>query len=678
MPSASLNAITEAHPGIAQFDSLVKGYTGPAQECYPAVVEQLLELYRAKKGLPMLFEALYEYSHALSGSEHLRSLLEPWLPAGDRREAMLAKRDNFFLSRNLHSSLAEFEPKVCCIVGRYILGGQSIENQGTGFLVWPDLVLTAMHVFGDLIVADPTRVPDSFRVVFDHLKGAPISLNVPLPTDTRCVRLAEEWLVTCAHPFENDGKIDQPDPQQQEAMKEHLDFVLIRLNEKVGLQPVNPAGGRARAWIPMPDIRAPGKLARDGRLIITQHPSGQPQCTDFGRFERVCPSQTRIFYNVSTESGSSGAPCFNHDFELVGMHNAKFQPAGVAKANQAIRFDSIQARITPYIVGTELPEPARLWNLAKDRKSCRPVIGREVLLTWIEASMRVDAGLRERYFAMLPEEGQGGKSFSWEILEHCLKGNHRHLAMIFDKDRNLMPSALEDFIATLTLKFRIPAGGAVPMPARTEGDNDKIRRWASQLVPQWFCAQLEATRILTEDRRERARRMVEDSMIFGTEVHPDVRAVATQPEPDMHTEERWSLAWLVFDDLHIMTLSQEIQDFLAALTQMANSDNHTFDVLRRLRWVFLGKSPAFVDPALVCVESVGAQTYMDGIEALGRNILLAAPYARNDVIDGAISTIKNMMKALYRPSIPPAERLLILQDVAGMTLTEQLPNWMSS
>ena len=427
----------------------------------------------------------------------------------------------------------------------------------------------------------------------------------------------------------------------------------------------------------MPDIHLPGKLARDERLVITQHPAGAPQCLDFGRFERVCPSKTRIFYSVSTAPGSSGAPCFNQQFELVGMHNCKFQPDGhpVAKANQAIRFDSIQAVIAPHIEKIELPAPARLWNLDKDRTRCRPVIGRSVLLKWIEDSKHENAKPRERYFAMVPEAGQGGKSFSWEVLEHCVKSDHQHLTMLFDKDRNIMPATLEDFVATLVDKFSVPPGEVTPMPARTEDDNDKLRRWASQLVPQWFCAQLKATRAYTEDRRERARQMVKDGQVMGRAADPDIQAIADQPEPDLWTVERWTRAWLVFDDLHLLTLSQEIQDFVAAIAQMGNSDNDTFEVLRRLRWVFLGNCPAFLDPALACVESIGEQTYLDGIETLKQDIMSAAPYAQTADIESVIDTIKEMMRLSAGTTDSPAKRLTLLQEVFSVTLTKKMPIW---
>jgi hypothetical protein len=675
IPMATLRGITEQHQIVPQFDHLAKTYTGPVDGRDRSVVEQVLELYQGQQVLPILLEALYEFSHTVSASEHLRSLLEPGLPGGTRKEALLARRDNFFLSQDLLSDLAQFTPKVCCIVGRFTVNGKTFENQGTGFLVGPDLLLTAMHVLEPLNVLNPEQVPASFQVFFDHSKGGALNLDGSLPDTVRCVELAQDWLVAGARSYDQDGKIDEPDAQQQAAMQEQLDFVLIRLKDSVGLQPVHPSGGRARAWITLPDPQSTGKLVRDERLVITQHPAGQAQCVDFGRFERMCTSQTRMFYSVSTAPGSSGAPCFNRAFELVGMHNAKFQPKGHVLANQAIRFDRIQPFIAPHIEYNGLPAPAtRLWNISLDPSRCLPVIGRGVLQKWIEDS--TGAHSSQRFFAMVAQPGEGGHSFSRVVLEHRLKDNPQFLAVAFDRDNTALALQLEEFVAALAKKFDIVLAEAPPMPARHADDNEKVRRWASQLVPRWFCAQLDASRTSRNDRRQVAREIVAGNKQLGRVSDQELLELAGSPEPIIVEVEHWTQAWLVFDDLHVMTLSQEIQDFLAGMVQIDTSDNESFRVLRRLRWMFLGHRPGFLDPSLVCVETIDARTYLDGIDQLGKDIISAAQYDLGNVIQSAIDVIKLTMTSLAETDFTPAQRLAFLQKVAGTTLTEKLPIWM--
>lgn len=214
------------------------------------------------------------------------------------------------------------------------------------------------------------------------------------------------------------------------------------------------------------------------------------------------------------------------------------------------------------------------------------------------------------------------------------------------------------------------------MPARHADDNEKVRRWASQLVPRWFCAQLDASRTSRNDRRQVAREIVAGNKQLGRVSDQELLELAGSPEPIIVEVEHWTQAWLVFDDLHVMTLSQEIQDFLAGMVQIDTSDNESFRVLRRLRWMFLGHRPGFLDPSLVCVETIDARTYLDGIDQLGKDIISAAQYDLGNVIQSAIDVIKLTMTSLAETDFTPAQRLAFLQKVAGTTLTEKLPIWM--
>ena len=45
----------------------------------------------------------------------------------------------------------------------------------------------------------------------------------------------------------------------------------------------------------------------------------------------------RVRYDVTTASGSSGAPCFTLDLDIIGLHQAA-EPASNPRYNQAIPF----------------------------------------------------------------------------------------------------------------------------------------------------------------------------------------------------------------------------------------------------------------------------------------------------------------------------------------------------
>jgi hypothetical protein len=524
---------------------------------------------------------------------------------------------------------------------------------------------------------NPEEVPKQYRVFFDHKRGAPISSIETVPPGVRGVWLAPEWQVAGAQSFEKDGEISQPTSEQQADMKKHLDFALIRLSEPVGLEPVSAWGGRARAWIRLPNALSPQNLRHQERLLITQHPAGSPQCVDFGRLEGMCPSQTRIFYSVNTEKGSSGAPCFNRDFELVGMHNAEYRPAGTvqAAANQAIRFDTIQTHILPFIQDIDLPAPARLWNISSQSDVYRPIIGRSVLLKWIEDSTQAHASIRERTFAVSLEAGQGGKTFSWEVLEHCLKGNLTYVPIVFGEGKHSPPPTLRDLIRTLLIRLKVPEIELATMPSEEEGDGEKVNRWASLVVPRWFASLLETHRVKTIDRGDRARDMVQSALELNVAVSPEVERMAKNFKPQADHIDQWTFAWVVLDDVQAMTMNQDVQNFIAAIIQMSNSGSGQYQVLERLRWMFLGECPGFLEPSQVCIETLSAETYAHGLEALADDIASAAPYAEGESIRDATSIIKLTMKHLLKISPKPSANLRFMQDLASEVLTSKLPTW---
>ncbi len=49
-------------------------------------------------------------------------------------------------------------------------------------------------------------------------------------------------------------------------------------------------------------------------------------------------NQTRVRYRTNTETGSSGSPCFNSDWDLVALHHS-----GIVKYNEGIPINCIVA-----------------------------------------------------------------------------------------------------------------------------------------------------------------------------------------------------------------------------------------------------------------------------------------------------------------------------------------------
>ena len=172
---------------------------------------------------------------------------------------------------------------------------------GSGCLVGPDLVLTNWHV------KDALPEGDSVVVRFDYAtEGAREVVG------RTCSLAARDWVVLESKPspreLGRDGGPDEPTPDL-------LDFALLRLNESVGL---DVSGGSQRGWI----TEFSFEFAIATKVLVLQHPQGRPMELSMGQVTKVNSGGTRIFYDASTEPGSSGGPCFDQQMRLIAVHHA--------------------------------------------------------------------------------------------------------------------------------------------------------------------------------------------------------------------------------------------------------------------------------------------------------------------------------------------------------------------
>ncbi|WP_249999057.1 serine protease [Actinoplanes sp. M2I2] len=174
---------------------------------------------------------------------------------------------------------------------------------GTGFLVGPDLVLTNYHVLADVLTGQSppsaVRFRFGYRVVGDHVDRG------------REAGLARRWNVASS----------PPDRQQHRRTGgERLDYALVRLNAPVGRDRDDSASGGVRGWLRL----SPGTGIRPARsqLLILQHPNGGPLKMAMAPDGLVDVRGNRLIHRVNTLGGSSGAPCLDFDFTLLGLHRS--------------------------------------------------------------------------------------------------------------------------------------------------------------------------------------------------------------------------------------------------------------------------------------------------------------------------------------------------------------------
>lgn len=171
---------------------------------------------------------------------------------------------------------------------------------GTGFLVGPSLVMTARHVLLPLLEED-----------------ADVS-RIELWFDRKYLRNGETL---------NMGIEYGLDAKQPVAFEEkELDVVLLRIAGEPGNAPVGAARAEetapTRGWLRFPT----GEISynADAPLIVLHHPERHPMKRSIETRSIVdyLPILKRIRHQTSTSEGSSGAPCFDAQWQLIAMHTA--------------------------------------------------------------------------------------------------------------------------------------------------------------------------------------------------------------------------------------------------------------------------------------------------------------------------------------------------------------------
>ena len=328
---------------------------------------------------------------------------------GSLQASLVARIPTVPLSQ-LREFLETIERHICLIVSRAGVDGPA--EVGTGFLVAPELVLTCQHVLKSFPNGQVSQ-GSQIELHFDFMKGDQIDrVGVSVP-EVRKVVPADPWYLESGNATDPDGVEGNLTPEDMKRIGNALDFVLLRLAEPVGLQPVSRGGGKRRGWITMPPPNVAATLAAQDWIIIPQHPDGLPQRIDLGRYVGPDQTQTRIRYSTNTAPGTSGAPCFNQNFQLVGVHNARVGPKDAPKANQAIRWDLVEPKVRPHIANAQPAAYVKRWSTSRDGEENKVIIGRGVLLDWLRASAAATPRhLADRVYVAHAEEPAAGCSFS--------------------------------------------------------------------------------------------------------------------------------------------------------------------------------------------------------------------------------------------------------------------------
>ena len=182
---------------------------------------------------------------------------------------------------------------VCKIIDPYS------RSSGSGFLLPGGYIMTNHHVISSDLVAE------GIKVMFNYQ--------------------------------EKDGEIGQTlsktlDVQSPYYLNSELDVAIFKLNNTDGIE----HDGFTLETNPLPKEGQP--------VTILQHPQGRPKELTIGSF---CGEEgIDISYNASTDSGSSGSPVFNQQWQIIGLH---YGAHGQKAINKGVKISAILDKMDPSI-----------------------------------------------------------------------------------------------------------------------------------------------------------------------------------------------------------------------------------------------------------------------------------------------------------------------------------------
>jgi len=556
---------------------------------YRALVDDLV----ANGRLDTFVSALFNQSQ---GNFILREILQRTVAVDDQGcvspDALQSIRNGtepFLNSQTFFEGMEAARYRVCAI---WVDDGREPAGiKGTGFLIAPDLVLTARHVVeglldygpaamvgGKLVAPVVAKTGSEARLAFAFDYWTPSSnfrLDAP-PPGVSIVRPAQAWLEWSSSKHPGDGITHVFGPPD---VHECLDCAVIRLARRVGAAVAGNSGSRLRGWVHLDGN--PPRLANGNAIAILQHPAGGPQVFDKGNYKEEEPGQTRIWYETETSEGSSGSPCFDSDPTLVAFHNAgrpKNFHGPTETCNQGVRIDQVIAAMPKPLLDESQKGWSRetaLWSLSDDPAAPEPVLDRVQFKDWIVELF----GLHPRQRVVIVEQapdvsaiGKSGKSFSTRILKALARG--RSGFVVEFSAREVRSMAPEQFLMELGRRIGITEFGVLP---EKPADERQMTRWWASDLPQWFGQ-------LLEDRARKA-----GTAALVDQAKPGESGSALGREHVLR-----ELVWIVIDDIHLYPPEGGIEELIAGMMGITDTASLVGPGLKSLRWLIIGHIPDFV------------------------------------------------------------------------------------
>jgi len=313
--------------------------------------------------------------------------------------------------------------------GKVLINGAA---QGTGILIGPDLFLTAWHVtrsIFDPITYVPMADSKNLTIEFDNFLFRRNGIYDEHTSST--IKAHENWYVN--HSLCHKTELTQDLPGDPKELEECLDYTIIKLKKAIGFE---------RGWVKLD--RKAIVPEENKNIILFQHPSGQTMRIDQSTITTLKPVNLpimglRFFHFVNSEYGSSGGPCFDKEFSLIGIHQGKCAiTIDGKKSNRGIPIIKIIDYIKNTIDRLPLPLPSESPFYWLDMVNYEPIIGCDDFQTAIWASVN---NPKTKLFQIIGEDGSG-KSFLIRVANAILS-DEMHLKIIAPAEIISKMSALE-------------------------------------------------------------------------------------------------------------------------------------------------------------------------------------------------------------------------------------------
>lgn len=255
----------------------------------------------------------------------------------------------------------------------------------------------------------------------------------------------------------------------------------------------------------------------------------------------------------------------------------------------------------------------RLWSVSEDKTKPEVIIGRNKFLQWIEGAEGTNLTSRaQRIYVAQALKPKCGASFSEKILKAALRAS-RHESdpvIVVGTHRQALPVTPRDFVSVIAEELNIPVDTLAKLPERPDGsfqvrspDGDKSNIYPGRDLRRWLEDALLAHRTIEINRSVIARKRIELAQAEGRKPDPDDLAQVKRDPPEIVQQQRWERIWVVVDGANEGAFSPEVSALLTALIgKSGESDDAHNAELRRIRWLFLGAKPDFVNAIEACIE----------------------------------------------------------------------------